>query len=71
MSVNIYTSDWRKTGAKVEVPQFEMKIRVQKGDRDIVRTVQFPDILFDLPAEYAKEKMTELLTDYVIKKVGE
>lgn len=74
-NVNIFTSKWKATGRKVSVPQFELGVRVNftnadKVSRDVDRTVLFPDCLLDLPADYVKERITDMLVDYAAIKVG-
>ena len=69
-NINIYTSNWKKTGKIMTIPQYEMTILVDRDGREVSRTVQFPDCLFDLPAPYVKERITDLLTDYATIKVS-
>ena len=69
-NINIYTSNWKKTGKNISVPQYEMTILVDMDGQKISRTVQFPDCLNDLPVLYVKERITDLLTDYATIKVG-
>ena len=69
-NINIYTSNWKKTGKSISVPQYEMTILVDRDGQKISRTVQFPDCLLDLPVDYVKERITDLLTDYATIKVG-
>lgn len=68
--INIYTSGWKKTGRNVSVPQYEMTIRVDVDGREVLRTVQFPDCLLDLPVNYVKERITDMLIDYATIKAG-
>ena len=63
--------EWlEKTGLKAEVPQYELTIKVDFDGREVERTVLFPDILFDLPVPYVKERITDMLVDYATIKVG-
>ena len=69
-NINIYTSNWKKTGKNVSVPQYEMTILVDRDDQKISRVVKFPDCLFDPPVDYVKERITNPPTDYATTKVG-
>jgi len=67
--VNVYTSGWKATGTNVSVAQYEMIVRFPWVDRDGVshegtRTVKFPNVLAQMPAEYVAERMKDMLLDY-------
>jgi len=58
--VNIYTSGWKATGAKVAVPQYEQRIRVawvddNGGKHTAEETLLFPDVMTALDAVDVRE----------------
>jgi|WetSurMetagenome_2_1015567.scaffolds.fasta_scaffold91933_2 hypothetical protein len=64
--VNINLSNWRATGANVQVPQYEITIDIEWHDdsgtlHNQSRTVQFPNFLTQLPTSWVGEKIKELL----------
>ncbi len=73
--VNVYTSNWRKTGANVQVPQYELTVRFQWVDAAGVshegeRTARFPNVLAQMSAEYVAERMKGMLLDYARQELG-
>jgi len=75
MNINIFTSKWNKTGKNVSVPQYELSVRVNYTGADslsknIERVALFPDCLLDLPLEYVKDRITDMLVDYATIKAG-
>lgn len=74
-SVNLFTSGWKATGASVAVPQFELTVRFEyTTEAGVVksgaRTVRFPNVLAQLPADVVAEKMTEMLIEWARRDVG-
>ena len=75
MNINIFTSKWRKTGKNGSFPQYELSVRVNYTGADslsknIERVALFPDCLLDLPLEYVKDRITDMLVDYATIKAG-
>jgi len=73
--VNVYTSGWRATGVNVQVPQYELVVRFEWVDNAGVshtgkRTVKFPNVLAQMPAEYVAERMKDVLLDYARLNCG-
>jgi hypothetical protein len=69
--VNVWTSGWRATGTNVQMPQYEMVVRVEWTDSAGTphtgqKTVTFPNdfktIAVAHPA-WAKRKLTELMLE--------
>lgn len=73
--VNLFTSGWKATGTNVSVPQYELVVRFEWTAHDGTkhtgtRTIRFPNVLSQLPADYVKEKMTQMLIDYARNDLG-
>ena len=74
MNINLYTTQWAKTGNNVNVPQYSLNVRVIWTGNDGVthegeRTALFPNVLANLPIDYLKEKMTEMLVNYALQEL--
>ena len=73
--VNVWTSDWRATGEKVQVPQYRFGIRVEwRTNKNVAKQHQrvalFPDDLLELvrdgdadDREWLEDRLRELLLD--------
>ena len=74
MNINLYTTNWNKTGTNVSIPQYSLNVKVIWSGNDGVmhegeRTALFPNVLLNLPVEYVKEKITDMLVDYAIQEL--
>ena len=74
MNINLYTTQWKKIGANVSVPQYSLTVKVIWTGNDGVthegeRTALFPNVLANLPAGYLKEKMSEILVEYALQEL--
>ncbi len=73
--VNVRTSNWRATGANVSVPQYRMTIQVDWIDeagasQSQSATVNFPNVLSQVPTEWLADDLQELLVKYYLKYIG-
>jgi len=74
MNINLYTTNWIKTIRDIKTPQYSLDIKVIWTDSEGIthegeRTALFPNVLLNLPVDYVKEKMTDMLVDYVIQEL--
>ena len=74
-NVNVTIGGWGKTGVSISTPQYEVTIGVQWTDnagakRQHSERVLFPNILAQLPVEWVKEEMTDLLLRALRKRIG-
>lgn len=65
--VNLFTSNWRATGLKIQVPQYSVDVRLDWIDNDGVshtrsEILKFPNFLQRVGAADLKEWLTELMT---------
>ena len=65
-SVNVWTSNWKKTGANVQVPQYSVDITLQwtANDGEVkerTETLRFPNALQNVSAADLKDWLTELM----------
>ncbi len=72
--VNVWMENWHATGVKVPIDQYEVDITVHWTDdagerQERARTVQFPNILADVPALWLKRKMERLMLEALRKKL--
>lgn len=64
--VNLYTSNWKKTGVNVSVPQYSVDVTFNWVDNDgeahtRSETLKFPNFLQNVGAADLKEWLTELM----------
>jgi len=69
-NVSVFFGKWRATGVNVQVPQYELEVRVigtkANGQQaDITRTVRFPNVLAQFAADDLKDIMQNLLIQAV------
>ena len=73
-NVNVWTTEWKKTGANISFPQYSMKVRMQWRDNagtahNETRTVLFPDILLTIAGQgtTAREWVENELAEMILK----
>ena len=64
--VNVYTSNWKKTGKNISVPQYSVDVTINWVDNQgeshtRSETLKFPNFLSKVGAEDLKDWLTELL----------
>ena len=74
-NVNVYYSNWQKTGQKVQVDKWTADFRIKWTDDEGLPhewegTITFPNDLADVPAKWLKEMLLELTTRAARKKLG-
>lgn len=64
--VNIFTSNWKKTGVNISVPQYSVVVTINFTRNDgtqgtATETLKFPNFLNNVGAADLKEWLTELM----------
>ena len=75
MGVNLYLSNWHWTGSNVQVPQAQVDVEIHWTDADgqghqWSGTATFPNDLQDVPVEWLKEVLEDLMIRAARKKLG-
>lgn len=73
-NVNVWLTNWRWTGKTVPTPQAEVSIHIEwvndAGEqREHMETVQFPNILRDVPVKWLKRRLEELILRAIRRKL--
>lgn len=74
-NVNVWMEGWHWPGITVPTPQAEVDIHIEwiseAGEqREHTETVQFPNILKDVPVPWLKDRLGELILRALRKKLG-
>lgn len=73
--VNIYNTNWNKTGVKVSVPQYSVDVTINFTRNDgttgtATETLKFPNFLNKVGADDLKEWLTELILREARQRLG-
>ncbi len=73
--VNVYTSNWKKTGKNISVPQYSVDVTVNWVDNQgeshtRSETLKFPNFLSNVGAADLKEWLTELMIREARERLG-
>lgn len=73
--VNIFTSNWKKTGVNVSVPQYSVDVTINwinNNGTPATRTVtlKFPNALTNLSADEMKKWITDILLREARQRLG-
>lgn len=74
-SVNVYETNWRWTGTNVQVPQAKVDLTIQWKDEngdphEWTGEATFPNDLQDVPIEWLKDALEELMLRAARKRLG-
>lgn len=73
--VNLFTSNWKKTGVNVSVPQYSVSVTINWVDNAGVshtksETLKFPNFLQNVGAADLKEWLTALMISEARQRLG-
>lgn len=74
-NLNVWRTNWHATGITVPVDQYEVDIHIEwineAGEpREHTETVQFPNVLRDVPVPWLERKVERLLLEALRKKLN-
>ena len=74
-NLNVWLTDWKKTGVNVQVPQYSVQVRLQftKSDGEFVdrtETLKFPNVLSTFTAAELKEILERIIVDEARERLG-
>ena len=73
--VNVFTSNWKKTGVNVSVPQYSVDVAINWTANDGTQNtrseiLKFPNFLTNVGADDLKEWLTELMIREARERLG-
>ena len=73
--VNVFTTNWKKTGVNVSVPQYSVNVTINWIDNNgVAQTrsdiLKFPNFLNNVGADDLKEWLTELMVREARQRLG-